>query len=120
MMKKFLAVFLGTPASVEKAGWSRLEPGKRKEKEAAGLKAWGDWMVTHKAAVVEAGGPLGKTKRVAAEGVTDTKNALAGFAIVQAESHEAAAQMFENHPHFAIFPGEAVEIMEVLPIPGAG
>jgi hypothetical protein len=27
--------------------------------------------------------------------------------------------MFENHPHFAIFPGEAVEIMPVLPIPGA-
>jgi hypothetical protein len=26
--------------------------------------------------------------------------------------------MFENHPHFAIFPGEAVEIMPVLPIPG--
>ncbi|MBY0280468.1 hypothetical protein K2Z84_34470 [Candidatus Binatia bacterium] len=28
------------------------------------------------------------------------------------------ARMFERHPHFAIFPGEAVEIMEVLPIPG--
>ena len=26
--------------------------------------------------------------------------------------------MFENHPHFAIFPGERVEIMPVLPIPG--
>jgi hypothetical protein len=26
--------------------------------------------------------------------------------------------MFENHPHFAIFPGEAVEVMPVLPIPG--
>jgi hypothetical protein len=25
--------------------------------------------------------------------------------------------MFENHPHFAIFPGEAVEVMPVLPIP---
>ena len=24
----------------------------------------------------------------------------------------------ENHPHFAIFPGERVEIMPVLPIPG--
>ena len=35
------------------------------------------------------------------------------------ESHEAAAKMFEGHPHFTIFPGEAVEIMEVLPIPDA-
>jgi hypothetical protein len=119
MMKKFLAVFLGTPASVERSGWNRLDPEKRKEKEAAGMKAWGGWMASHKAAIVESGGPLGKTKRVATEGVSDTKNDMAGYVIVQAESHEAAARMFENHPHFAIFPGEAVEIMECLPIPGA-
>lgn len=31
-----------------------------------------------------------------------------------------AASLFEGHPHFAIFPGDAVEIMERLPIPGAG
>jgi hypothetical protein len=37
---------------------------------------------------------------------------------VSAESQEAAAKMFEKHPHFTIFPGDAVEIMEVLPIPG--
>jgi hypothetical protein len=40
--------------------------------------------------------------------------------VVQAESHDAAARMFTNHPHFTIFPGEAVEIMECLPIPGQG
>jgi hypothetical protein len=38
--------------------------------------------------------------------------------VVRAASHEDAAKMFENHPHFAIFPGERVEIMPVLPIPG--
>ena len=37
--------------------------------------------------------------------------------VVRAETHEAAARMFENHPHFAIFPGDSVEIMECLPIP---
>jgi len=26
-------------------------------------------------------------------------------------------RLFENHPHFSIFPGDAVEVMEVLPIP---
>lgn len=30
-----------------------------------------------------------------------------------------AAGLFENHPHFTIVPGEAVEVMPVLPIPGA-
>jgi hypothetical protein len=26
--------------------------------------------------------------------------------------------MFEGHPHFTIFPGESIEVMECLPIPG--
>lgn len=42
---------------------------------------------------------------------------MAGYVIVQAESHEAAAELFERHPHFAIFPGDSVEIMECLPLP---
>lgn len=45
-------------------------------------------------------------------------NMLSAFTVVRADSHEAAAKMFEDHPHFAIFPGDAVEIMSVLPIPG--
>jgi hypothetical protein len=44
---------------------------------------------------------------------------LAGFTIVQAESHEAAAKLFEGHPHFTIMPGEGVEVMEIMPIPAA-
>ncbi len=117
-MKKFLAVYIGTASSREKAGWDTLDPAKRKELEGAGIKAWGDWMVANKAAVVEQGGPLGKTKRAAAQGISDTKNNMTGFVVVQAESHDAAANMFKNHPHFMIFPGDSVEIMECLPIPG--
>ena len=47
---------------------------------------------------------------------SDTES-KAGYVVVQAESHEAAAKMFEGHPHFTIFPGDSVEIMECLPIP---
>ena len=117
-MKKFLAVYTGSPAG--RAEWDKLDERTRKEREAAGMKAWGDWMVTHNAAVVETGGPLGKTKLANAKGVSDTRNTLVGYVVVKAESHDAAARMFINHPHFAIFPGEAVEIMECLPIPGQG
>ena len=117
-MKKFLAIYIGTPAGVEKAGWNTMDPGKRKELEASGIKAWGEWMSTNRAAIVDPGGPLGKTKRTAAQGVSDTRNSMTGYVIVQADSHEAAARLFEHHPHFKIFPGESVEIMECLPIPG--
>ena len=77
-----------------------------------------DWGAANAAAIVDQGSPLGKTKRASAQGVSDSKNALTGYVIVQAESHEAAARLFESHPHFAIFPGDSVEIMECLPLPG--
>jgi hypothetical protein len=68
-------------------------------------------------AIVDQGSPLGKTKRASPEGITDIKNAMTGYVIVRAESHEAAAKLFENHSHFTIFPGDSVEIMECLPLP---
>ncbi|MEP7244571.1 MAG: hypothetical protein ABI885_12965, partial [Gammaproteobacteria bacterium] len=88
-MKKFLATYVGSASSANRTAWDKIEPTKRKELEEKGMKAWGDWMATHKAAIVENGGPLGKTKRAAAEGVSDTKNNLAGYVVVLAESHDA-------------------------------
>lgn len=71
----------------------------------------------HEKSIVDAGTPLGKTKRVAAGGASDIKNVMTGYVIIEADSHEAAARSFANHPHFSIFPGESVEIMECLPLP---
>jgi hypothetical protein len=117
-MKKFLAIYIGTEAALEKAHWKELDDEKRKEVDAAGVEAWEEWATAHSAAIVDQGSPLGKTKRASEQGVADIKNSMTGYVIVQAESHEAAARMFENHPHFAIFPGDSVEIMECLPFPG--
>lgn len=117
-MKKFLAVYIGTPEALEKSGWNKLDEAARKEKQAAGIQAWMNWGTVNEAAIVDHATPLGKTKRISAQGVTDTKNALTGYVIVEADSHEAAAKLFLNHPHFTIFPGEAVEVMECLPLPG--
>ncbi len=117
-MKTFLAVYIGTPESMQKSQWNALSDAERKQREQAGIKAWHEWMTKHQAAVAVTGGPLGKTKSVSKTGITDIKNEMTGFVVVRAESHEAAARMFEGHPHFTIFPGESVEIMECLPIPG--
>jgi hypothetical protein len=43
---------------------------------------------------------------------------LGAWTVVEAQSLEDAAKLFVNHPHFTIFPGEAVEVMECLKIPG--
>jgi hypothetical protein len=116
-MKKFLAIFLGSAEAFQKSEWGSMDEATRKTREAGGIKAWTDWMSVHRAAITESGGPLGKTKRAAKGGISDTKNALSGYVVVQAESHDAAARMFDNHPHFTVFPGDSVEIMECLPIP---
>jgi hypothetical protein len=114
----FLAVFLGSKTSAKMAAWLALPEAERRAKEQQGIAAWKAWVEKHKAALVELGGPLGKTKRVDASGIADIGNEMGAFTVVRAASHEAAAKLFENHPHFTVFPGERIEIMPVLPIPG--
>lgn len=115
-MKRFLAVYLGTEASME--AWKKLDEAQRQQRQKDGMLAWGEWVQANAGAIVEQGSPLGKTKRISKQGISDVRNELAAYTVVQAQSHEAAAKLFENHPHFSIFPGDAVEVMEQLPLPG--
>lgn len=110
-MKEFLAVFTGEPSD----GPPQMPP----EDIAKGMAEWGKWMQDHAGSLVFTGGPVGRTKSVSSSGIEDIRNNIGGFVIVKAESQEAAARMFEGHPHFTIFPGKSVEVMECLPIPGA-
>jgi hypothetical protein len=115
----FLAVFLGGGKnSAKRAAWEALPEAERNARMQKGMAAWKGWVDKHQGSIVAMGGPLGKTKKADPQGIADTANLLTAFTVVRAPSHEAAAKMFENHPHFSIFPGEAVEIMPVLPIPG--
>lgn len=112
-MKKFMAVYTGS-ATPEQRDAMQTDKAKMQ----AGMEAWSKWMGDHAASLVDTGGPLGKTKRVDKSGIADTSNNIAAYVIVEAESQEDAARMFEGHPHFTIFPGDGVDIMECLPIPG--
>jgi hypothetical protein len=98
--------------------WNALSDSERRAKEQKGIAAWQAWAAKHQGAILEIGGPLGKTKKIDDGGVSDIRNQLGAFTVVRADSHEAAAKMFEGHPHFTMFPGEAVEVMPVLAIPG--
>ena len=114
----YLAVFLGGKTSAKMAAWNALPEGERNAKQQQGMAVWKAWAEKHHAAIVQMGGPLGKTKKADSQGVADITNLLTAFTVVRAASHEAAAKMFEGHPHFSVFPGESIEIMPVLPIPG--
>ena len=110
-MKNYLAVFLGKPEAMDK--WRAMPEAERKQREKAGIEAWHKWV-----AVVEMGSPLDRTKRIDKKGVSDTRNELGAWTVVRANSQEDAAELFLNHPHFMIFPGDRMEVMECLPIPG--
>ncbi len=114
-MKQFLAVYTGAPDAM--ARWNQLSDAERQQRGMAGMKAWHDWVDRHTQDIVELGGPLSRTKRITKDGITDIRNQLGGFTIVRAESQEAAARLFLDHPHFSIFPGDGVEVMEIMPVP---
>jgi hypothetical protein len=116
-MKTFLAVFIGAPASMAK--WNLLTEQERKERQARGTAAWHAWIEKNRPSIADVGAPLGKTRNVSASGMSEIRNNLTGYTLVRAESHEAAARLFENHPHFTIFPGDGIEVMECMPIPKA-
>lgn len=114
-MKKFLAIYLGTADAL--AAWKAMDEETRKAQEKAGMNGWMEWANEHEESIVDQGTPLGKTKRIDADGISDTKNEIGAYTIVEAESHEEAAKLFVNHPHFMLFPGDSVEVMECLPMP---
>lgn len=116
-MKRFLAVYTSSASAMTK--WQSLSEHERQERQATGIAAWQAWVEKNKQAIIELGSPLGRTKSISATGITDIHNNLSAFTVVQAESHAAAAKLFEEHPHFMIFPGDAIELMECLPIPEA-
>ena len=76
-----------------------------------------NWVVKNQAAITHQGAPLGKSKLANPKGLSDIRNQMTAYTVVQAENHEAAAKLFLDHPHFTIFPGDSVEVMECLPIP---
>jgi hypothetical protein len=115
----FLAIFLGSKTNPRMTAWNALSEEVRGKKMQEGIAAWKAWIEKHQTAIVGMGGPLGKTKKVSEHGIEDINNLMSGYTVVRADSHEAAAKLFEKHPHFTIFPGDSVEIMPVLPIPSA-
>lgn len=114
-MKRFVAIYTGSPEAMSR--WEELSELQRTETQTAGIVAWHKWAEDNKASIVEIGGPLGRTKLISSAGIGDIRNSIAGFTIVEAATQEAAAKLFLNHPHFSVFPGAGIEVMEVMPVP---
>ncbi len=109
-MQKFLVVYLAPIEGMEE--WMKIDPEKRKAEEDKMKADWDQWMDRHKEKFTEETTAIGKTKRVTKDGVVDTKNNMMMYSIVEAQSHDEAAALFIDHPHFGI-PDATIEIMPV-------
>ena len=91
--------------------WMKLPEEERKTQEVQMQSDWNAWMEAHKTSITESAG-VGKPKRITATGVEDSRNDIMMYSFIEAESLEAAADMFKDHPHFGI-PGGWIEVMAV-------
>jgi hypothetical protein len=115
-MKKFLVLYRMDMAEMQKMMASTSEEDRKKS-----MAKWESWMKKNMkknmASMADQGGPVGKTKRVASSGISDSRNDIGGYSIVQADSQEAAARLFADSPHLTM-PGATAEVMEIMPMPG--
>lgn len=110
----YLAVFTSNKTSPKWRAWYAMSEAEQRAKAEIGVAAVKAWDAAHRDVIVYQGGPLGPTKRVADDGIADVVNELTVFMVVRADSHEAAARIFEEHPHCTIFVCDAVEVMPLL------
>lgn len=108
-LKKFLVLYL-VPGEVM-ADWAETDPAIRKPAEEKMQADWGRWMGEH-ARMIALTEAAGKTKAVAAGGITDVRNDIMLYSIVEADSLDAAAKAFAQHPHLTI-PQSTIQVMEV-------
>lgn len=107
-MKYFTVIYTAPVDTLDE--WMKKPEGERKEAEAKMRGDWDAWMTAHKETVLNTIA-LGANKQVSKEGVKDVRNGMMLSSYVGAESAEAAAELFKDHPHLDI-PGATIDIME--------
>ncbi len=111
-MPRFLAVYTMKPEDL--ASFRNLPKAQQDEVDAVGVPQWVAWERRNAAFFLDRGGMVGKTTRVTKDGVVEAVNPFCGYLVVEAETADAAARLFQDHPHFTIFPGDGVDIMPFL------
>lgn len=109
---KFLITYHTNHAAFDE--WLKTSEDERKAGEGQMEIAWNAWMDAHQSVVLETKG-VGRPKRITAAGIEDSRNDTMLYSFVEAESPEAAAEIFKDHPHLGILNGW-IEVMPVKDI----
>ena len=109
VLKKFMVLFLIPLETMTE--WKKTDAQQREASEKNMMQEWVKWSDAHSKMILstEVGG---KTKTVLANAVSDTRNDIVLFSMVQGESHAAVAEEFQSDPHLQI-PNASIQVMEV-------
>ncbi|TCS09273.1 hypothetical protein [Rhizobium sp. BK418] len=111
-MPRFLAVYTMEPEDL--ASFRSLPKAEQDAVDTIGIAQWTAWEERNAAFILDRGGMVGKTTRVTKDGVAEAVNQFCGYLVVEAETADAAARLFIDHPHITVFPGDGVDIMPFL------
>ena len=110
--KKFM-VFFSIPLETM-TQWKQVDVQEREASEKKMMQDWTTWSTAH-AEMILSTDLGGKTKNVAASGVSDTRNDIVLYSIAQGESQEAVTEAYQSHPHLQI-PNASIQVMEIKPM----
>ncbi len=108
-MKKFLVLYRSTVSPMDTM--ASADPERTKVE----MDKWTAWGASAGTALADWGAPLGESAVLQGRKSSDY---LTGFSIVQVDSLEAAKGLFDEDPHLGA-PADSIELLEMLPMPGA-
>jgi hypothetical protein len=114
-VKKYLVLFTCSENGEKHQEWLRLSAESQQDRASMGAAATDQWMARYGDRISPHGGSLGtKTVRVDPTGIHEVPSKMGKYIVAEASSHIEAAKMFIDHPHFTFFPGDGVEILEII------
>ena len=87
------------------------------EQAQAGMPAWMAWGDKVGAAMTDMGSPT-QTVATVGDGLV-TSGFIGGYSLMEAETTDVLTALLDGHPHLMV-PGNAIEVCELLPMPGMG
>lgn len=112
MHMKFLVTYQTDHTKFDE--WMKIPEDEREANDPQLQSAWNAWMEQHASSLIETAA-VGRPKRITATNVEDTRNDIMIYSLVEAESLEAATDMFKDHPHLGML-GGWIEIMHASSI----
>ncbi len=110
-MTKYLLLYRSTVSAGDQMANATPEQAQ------AGMEAWMAWGGKAGPAITDMGSPT-QTVATVGDGPT-TSGFVGGYSLMEAETTDALTALLDGHPHL-MMPGNAIEVCELLPMPGMG